>query len=416
MFDRLSLLLTSGRQEFTFWLSRILMIMTMVTAFFTYKGAALGASTFNEHASATVFAIGSAVAIYAFWSLVFKSALDWETPETKRLGLIVVGVGVCFILPLSSVFNASGIDRGQVLDHHQTLYINDLSDTLEALLAENKSLTGIISGSRQREGRYDTLGKDEGQYGTTSGVAGNGGAVQTALIGAAKRFDGLAQELEDFQEEADKTLKAALVRLERIRAIAGSSKPIGERDRLIKNEVDILRADFAKLDGDAMKDAAERTIASIPREVRLAANYSKNDETKQAQADALDRLSDELETSTEELLAALNENDLEGEDEIPLYDPMSPTRAIIAYWPQVVPQLAGGAAIDLMPLALLFFCLVSLSARTAEETAVDALLNGTSGAELFRIIAIWDALKDDKQSDEVSQSIRDAALRNLKKG
>jgi len=413
MFEKLSLLLASGSPAFTHWVHRILVLLAMVTGYFTYKGASLGAVNFDDHATSTVFAIGSGIAIFAFWALVFKSALDWESGKAKKLGLAVVGAGTLFILPLSSVYNAAGIDRGGVLEHHQTLFINDVSQTLDGIIESNKDLHGVIVEGRQLSGRYRGLGEAELNSGGTSGVGGTG-AVQSALQGAADRLQKMVEEIEEFQRSSDRTLATAQLRMERIREVSGSARPIAERDRLIKNEVDLLRADFAKLDSDAVRQAVSRTVRALPREVRLAANYSRNSRTRRAQSDALDRLQEEISEAAQTLDAAVTAKSGE-RIEIPAYEPISATRAIMLYWPQVIPQLAGGIAIDLTPLALLCFCLVSLGAKSREEIAGEALLQGTSVGDLLRIIALWDVLRNDKQSAPLMQQLYDLAFRDLKK-
>lgn len=412
MFDKLSVAVASGKGEFPRWIQKILALLAMASTFFTFKGASIGADTFDETAAASVFAIASGIAIYAFWIFVFRSVLEWETRKDKVRGLSIVTVGLLFIIALSSTYNVVGIDKGAVLTHHQALYIDSLALEMADILEANNELEGKEAEIRQNKSRYGTLAENE-LKGSVSGTGGKG-AVYHALLGTAGRLNGLLGEINSFQITADAAAKAARTRLERMRAIQSSSRSFVARDRMIKTESDLLRADFVEMDSKALNDGVSRTISGLAGESDLVSSFSRDKGTEQLQREAIERLQDEISKTATSLDNAFAQN-VDEDEGFPAYRPISPTRAVLKYWPQIIPQWSGGIALDTTPLALLAFVLLSLGARPREETERKRVLHGTSAADLLEIIMIWDALKDDKPSTELSKLFRDTLINGFKK-
>ena len=320
MFDKLSVAVASGKGEFPKWIQKILALLAMASTFFTFKGASIGADTFDETAAASVFAIASGIAIYAFWIFVFRSIPEWETRRDKLRGLSIVGGGMLFIIALSSTYNVVGIDKGAVLTHHQVLYTDSLAIELAEIVEANKVIESREADIRQGEVRYRGLAGNE-LKGSVSGTGGKG-AVYHALLGTAGRLNGLLGEIDGFQKTAELTAKAARTRLERMRAVTNSSKPFAERNRMIKAESDLFRADLAKLDAQALNESVARAIAGLSSEVDIVSNFSRNKATEKLQREAVERLRREISKTAASLNKAFTEEPNEGES-FPAYDPIS---------------------------------------------------------------------------------------------
>lgn len=400
MLEKLSVSLTKRDGSFAKRVRKVLMATTMVTSFFSFKGLSADAETFNDVATASVFAIGTGVAFYAFWDFTFRSAPEWETIEDKVKGLGIVGAGMAFILALSSTYNVVGVDGGSIMSFHQGIYVEELADERAKIEDGNTVLTALEADIRQGEARYRTLAESEKGGGTLSGSGGTG-AVHSALVGTADRLGGLLSEVTAFRERAVQIDETARRRLDRMRAIINSSDPFAKRDRDLKTEADRLRSDFASLDAEALSDAIARTVSGLSSEVELVANFSNNTGTEARQRAAIERLRSEIANTAASLNAAFAPSAIEEEnDEVfPAYVPISPTGAVREYWPQLLPQWSGGIAMDAMPLALLAFALLSLNARPRKVVDREALLE-TPVSELIRLELIWAMLQRDPSKPE----------------
>lgn len=400
MLEKLSVALAKRDGHFTKKVSTILLGTTMVTSFFSFKGLSADAETFSDVATASVFAIGTGIAFYAFWEFTFRSAPEWETFQDKLKGLGIVGAGMAFILALSSTYNVVGVDGGDVLAFHQSIYVEELADERAEIEDDNTILAALEAEIRQGEARYRALGESERNSGTLSGSGGTG-AVYSALVGTADRLAGLLSEVTAFRARAAQIDQTARQRLDRMRAIVNSSEPFAVRDRLLKTESDKLRSDFASLDASGLNDAIARTVSGLSSEVDLVANFSANSGTEARQRQAIGRLQTEIANTAASLNTAFAPAAGDGEDEeaFPAYVPISPTGAVREYWPQLLPQWSGGIAMDAMPLALLAFVLLSLGAQPRKVIEQKVLLD-TPVSELLQRELLWELLKRDPSDPE----------------
>lgn len=404
MLEKLSVSLSKRDGPFAKRVRKVLMATTMVTSFFSFKGLSADAETFNDVATASVFAIGTGITFFAFWDFSFRSISEWQTTEDKVKGLGIVGAGMAFILALSSTYNVVGVDGGDIMSFHQGIYVEELADERAKIDDENSSLEAFEAEIRQSTARYRTFATSEKEGGTLSGSGGTG-AVYSALVGTADRLDGLLSEVTAFRARAAQIDETARRRLDRMRAIVNSSDPFAKRDRLLKTEADRLRSDFASLDADALSDAIARTVSGLSSEVELVANFSNNAGTEARQRDAIERLQSEIANTATSLNAAFapSENEERDDEVFPAYVPISPTGAVREYWPQLLPQWSGGIAMDAMPLALLAFALLSLNARPRKVIEREALME-TPASELIKHELIWAMLKRDPSNpDRVDQ-------------
>lgn len=411
--QKLSIALTKRDGPFAKRVRKFLLATTMVTGFFSFKGLSANAETFSDVATASVFAIGTGIAFFGFWDVVFRSAPEWDTMEDKLKGLSITGVGMAFILALSSTYNVVGVDGGDIMSFHQSIYIEELADERAEIENENASLAAFEAEIRQASARYRALADSEQSGGTLSGSGGTG-AVYSALVSTADRLEGLLAEVSAFRAKAAQIDDTARRRLDRMRAIINSTKPFAERDRLLKTEADKLRSDFASLNASALNDAIARTVEGLSSEVALVANFSGNAGTEARQREAIERLQAEIANTAASLNAAFAPSASEEDDQetFPAYNPISPSGAVREYWPQLVPQWSGGVAMDAIPLALLAFILLSLSARPRKELEQEALLETPVG-ELVRYELIWELLKRDPSTPERVESLQRNAFQEL---
>jgi len=381
MDEKFSTLVATGNLKF---IKPSLAVLAIASGFFTFKGAALGAETFGEKGMATVFAVASSVAIYTFWNVVTKSAREWETLKDKMLGTSTVIGGMAFIIALSSTYNVAGIDRGAALEHHNHEYIGELSDSLDLGFQDTQFLEGVAAELRQGILRFERLAKDEIENGTISGRPGKG-AVSDALFGIAERLRELLSEVQTFQQQAITLSASSRTRLENIRQIQLSSKPLAQRTREIESQSDALRNELARMDSNGLSEAIQRTLSSLHREVDLRANFSADNTIRARQEAALERVRDEIQQTTGTLAGFVTSANADGDQiGIRAFKGISPTKAVLKYWDQILPQWAGGIALDATPFAILIFMLISMGSRPMSTIHIEEVL-GTSVRKVMQV-------------------------------
>ncbi|MEM7666335.1 MAG: hypothetical protein AAF250_10815 [Pseudomonadota bacterium] len=318
------------------------------------------------------------------------------------------------ITALSSQFNVAGVNGGRILTHHNELFVNNLSEGLSERTEAISTVEGFGADVRQSRDRYAELGATERKTGTASGSPGVG-AVSNALISTSGRLDRLAGEIITFVTIADAAGDAARERLDRIRAINVSDMSYSERSRLIKQESDLLRADFAKMDAANLNAIIARTVNALPNEIRLLEQYSRNPNTKAQQAAALERLRVEIQGTSDALRAALSD------ESVALAAPaqfqlISPTKAIRVYWTELVPEWAGGLALDWAPLALLGLMMISLNGLSSDKLEQIARMKRLSAYDLMIAVQAMHGLNDARADEEVVKNMKRAAYSDFKGG
>jgi len=346
----------------------ILAVLAAASALFTYSGASIGAESFLEKSRATVFALGGASAIYLFWMIVLWVVPNMKTLWQKTLTLMIVGLGCVLIFWLSSAFNVAGLAGKDALELHQSRYVGGLEDSLGAQFKHALIIEGVAADIRIEIARYKAAAEDEFKNGTYSGTPGPA-AVVDALNAIKGRLEALRNEADGFVQAVEARRTQAGVRLEKIRKIAFSNKPLPRRMRDIAKESDLLRSALARMDAKNLAESVKRTLEALPREIALQARFSKDAEMARRQREALARVGADVEQSAR-TLGAFIEKATEGAPAgIRAFEKISAVRAVVTYWENYIPFWAGSISLDIAPLAVVVFMLIAMNTKTPAELA-----------------------------------------------
>lgn len=389
-------------------ITAVLSVIAIATTMFTYNGASIDAVTFLEKARATVFAIAGGSVIWLFWEYTIRIVPNLKG-KWSRSGALGVAAAFCaMIFFISSSFNVTAFAGKAALDLHLSRFVGQLEETFADQYRQSLIIEGAASDIRMEAARYGEAAQREIKSGFYSGNPGPG-AVVNALVMIQNRLLELEDEANTFLSEVDALNASVQTRLEKIRKIASSDKPLNRRMRVIAKESDALRSDFAQMDSHNLSESIARTLRALPGEVDMQTSFSANSATARRQKTALDKVRNELSRTSLALDEFMSVSSAEPVVRIAAFEKMTPGRAVQVYWKNFIPFWAGGIALDMAPLAIVLYLMIGLSSKTPAQLARMAQLNMTL-EEIARGKLSEDALRRMGIDPDSLQSLNDDIL------
>ncbi len=343
-----------------------LLLLTVASMYFTYGGVTLFAENFEDKAHGSVFAIGSGMAIYLFWWAALKTVPFQEDKRQIALGLISTLVGVFMIFWVSTMQNIRDLVGLDALEKHVSVSVGTTEDIIDFKYQRGQLIEGVAVDIRSEIERYKTAAENEFKYGTYSGVAGPG-AVHSALLDIHGSFVTLGSEAETFIGRVNNTNISSQGRLVKLREIASSERSYNDRTRLMSRETNAMRAELARVNVDNFAASVLRTLEGLPSKLELVSTFSKDADVARRQRLALDKIRKDIELSNSKLRVFIDAVTANPGPEFEAFEKLSPEAAIIRYWINYAPFIAGGLSLDLAPFWALLFIIIAVARLTPED-------------------------------------------------
>lgn len=398
----------------------LLGLIAFGSAFFSFRGMAIDATSFMETASASVYAILTGIGIYLFWTGALNIVPTLRSVKHRLLGWAGVGAGLVAILLYSALMNATSFRGDAAREHHLLTSIK----TAEASLDENyraaQQLLGLLPELRSYGRRYTGFAEGEFESGIYSSAPGTG-AVHVSLLAIASGLDNLVLDIESYETNTASIYSRASARLTEMRRIRLMDAPLPERMRRIEQQFDLMGQDLADIDARIPARTTMRVASSMADEINVEGmTYSRNREIAARQREALLSLRADVGRASENLrnaAATIADGELRPFER---FQPLSATRAVLTYRAQYVPEIAGAIALDFAPLFLLILICVGVYEKTREELKYDAFARITV-EDLIMAGAANDVLKNSHLSPRGMEAAAQRTLgflddEDLKKG
>ena len=311
--------------------------------------------------------------IFLFWDIALKVLPSLKTRPEKVLALANTLCGCALIFFLSCVFNVAGMTGKDALEKHVSVYVGSLEEVVDERFRQSQLVDGLGVDVRGEAIRYKRAAESEFTSGVYSGQ-GSKGAVFNALNSIGGRLERVADETDKFTRERERLGRHARSQLEKIRKIASSDKPLNERMRQIARESDELRADLVRMDPRQLAESVARTLDALPGEVDLQSDFSGNAQVAEQQEAALTKIREDIERSSDKLGSFIEKATSNDVPQIKSFDQIRAVRAVIVYWQNYIPFWVGGIVLDIAPLAVVFFLMIAVNARTPQEIAITRIL------------------------------------------
>ncbi|MEO1318087.1 MAG: hypothetical protein AAFW01_16100, partial [Pseudomonadota bacterium] len=231
--------------------------------------------------------------------------------------------------------------------------------------------------------RYRRAAVGECSGGERTGKGGEG-TICFTLRGVAKQLTTLGDEqLPALINEAQGAGSEAQSVLDAMRKAATGAGDAAEKAVAVARSVDQLRQTLVELDSAKALTLIRAGVGALPAEVDKLPLSAKTPAGRAAQRAALDALKAELSTLVQRFEAEIDANAVTTLEPLPTLEPLNAAMAVFRYRDHYVPFWVAGAALDLMPLAILLFLLVQRATLTDEELAIREVLGLTLRDQLL---------------------------------
>lgn len=339
----------------------VLSVLSLVSGYFTYQGAAslfaTAGSSFVNSASAGVFSIGVTAGIYLFWHMAMGIAPAMPTVRSRVLAMAITALGWPFLIALSSWLNVTAMAGNAALELHMTKSVPAFELALEDAGRHARLAERLVPDLKAAADRYAGLAAAERSSGRITGVAGNGGIADT-LEGVSRQLGGLVSQVGDAGKQVDAAAADGRKSLEKMRAISVSKEPLDRRMQDFAVEADGIKALIVRMEGKGLAESIGRSAAALSDTV-IERVSSRNAQVASAQAEALARIREDLARTGASIAEVAAQIAAQPAIRAPDFDRISVVRAVVKYAGSFVPFWAGGIALDLLPTLLILYLMLA---------------------------------------------------------
>ncbi len=365
-----------------------LAVLALASGVYTYlgvRGILDGSATFVFFA-AIIYAAAVSVAIYAFWSFMLRF-MPLVADAGKRLAMaVVMAVGCCFIIAMSSWLNAAALAGSAALEQHLAVtlegYVADLDDAHGNALAAQSLLPDV----QRAADRFSRLAADERESGALTGTTGSGSVVQL-LTQMAAQMNELSTSITASRAEVTGLFEQGSAHLAKMRELVSAPGEIAPRADQFSAEVVQLTAVIAALQETGVAPSVKRAAADLS--VGFIAPVSDGGTVDLVNRQ--DQVIETVRTSVAAQSAALSQ----AADEILAAPPVEPRRfvplssaeAVLRYWSDFIPSWAGAISLDLLPVVMVLILMIVHDAMRHETRNMEEAESITA-AEMMRALSL----------------------------
>jgi hypothetical protein len=339
----------------------VLMVLSMVSAYFTFLGARslFGAerASYLNSASAAVFSIGVTAGIFIFWHMALSIVPPMQSGKTRLLGLAITALGWPFLIALSSWLNVTAMAGGAALDLHMAKSIPAFERAVDDASRSAHLAEKLVPDLKAAADRYAGLAQAERTGGRISGVAGNGGIADT-LDGVSRQLGGLRAQISEASRQADAIAAQARASVEKMRTISVSKAPLDGRLEDFAGEADKIKALIGRMDKKGLAESIQRSSAALADSV-IERVSSRNAQVAAAQSEALARIREDLAGTGAAIAGVAAQIAAEPAVSAPEFERISVVRAVVRFAGSFLPFWAGGIALDLLPTLLILYLMLA---------------------------------------------------------
>ncbi|MCP5366726.1 MAG: hypothetical protein H6907_09970 [Hyphomicrobiales bacterium] len=363
-------------------IDRLLAVLGVVTTYFSFLGAKLLADaagvTWLNRSSAVIYAVGTGVAIFTFWTIALRVVPTLPAGRFRLAGMGITAGGCLAVVAISAWLNVTGLGGPAAMDIHMTGVIAAYEDGLSTVYGEARRAEALITDLRAHSRRFARMAEDERKSGRISGTPGPG-TVSETLIDLSVQLDDLANAVETYLADVGKLSETARSQLESLRHQAALDAPAADRMRAMAATGDKLRATLQEMRGKSPGASAARVIRALSAGIAAKPVDGRSHRVQESQRRALAEVQGRMEeTARDVALLATNLNGPDGPSQgVPVVERIGPMEAVYRHAGALVPMWAGGIAIDLIPTVIILYLMLVYAVREDAEEERDRLRDMT---------------------------------------
>lgn len=365
----------------------VLLVLSSVSGLLTYQGMKETfldvAAGWLAHVAVAAVALAITLIIYLFWRTAFRAADALKRGGPLLAGMCITLAFLPVILGMSSWFNVAGTAGARAIERHLMLEVGRMEEVVAQHLLAGLAIERFAPLLQLEAERYRRAAVGECSGGERTGKGGEG-TICFTLRGVAKQLTTLGDEqLPALIKQAQRAGSEAQSVLDAMRKAATGAGGAAEKAVAVARSVDQLRQTLVELDSAKALTLIRAGVGALPAEVDKLPLSAKTPAGRAAQRAALDALKAELSTLVKRFEAEIDANAVTTPERLPTLEPLNAAMAVFRYRDHYVPFWVAGAALDLMPLAILLFLLVQRATLTDEELARREVLGLTLRDQLL---------------------------------
>ena len=342
-------------------ITRVLVILSAVSAYFTYRGAVLvldeaGVSWDNRMAAAA-FAIAVWAMIYLLWYLALRII---PGAGRYRLPGLAIVVFICLLLAgMSTWLGAAGLagTAAETLDlwHRMARAEATVANSYEGV----RRIEALTPALERAAKSYRRLARQERDHGKLTGHPGRG-TVEQSLDLIAADLDDVNAAIARFLEGAKGRAAEAREKLEAMRQAIARDETPALRVRAFARHADGLRAILVEMGGQSLALSVRQALEALPSGFAVLPVSQRSKSLAKDQRRAIEQLRADIAGTAATLGALAAEIAAAPQESLANDPPLGPTAAIFRYAADFWPYWAGSAGLDFSVVGVLLFLMLAL--------------------------------------------------------
>lgn len=359
-----------------------LVILSAASGLMTYQGLkivmASVAAPWLTYVVAGVMSLAITVMIFAFWRTAFDAIGAFRRGLPIGYGMLITVCFVPFIIGISSWFNVTGIAGQSAMEHHLIKSLGRIEVAIDARAAGSMVSDQFGPALQLAANSYAKEASAECSSGPRTGSGGEGTVCYTLRAVAAQLNEIANVRLPSATQGSVSVAGEARALLQEMRQVAAGRGTVDQKTIEVARLLDQLRGAMAAMNGNRSVALLRAGVSALPGETSKRALSAKSEAGRARQQAALNDLNRELRLFADEVIDRINALPPEVSGVLPPLERLNAAIAVYRYAGHYVPFWIAGIALDLMPLALLFFLLVQRACMTEEEQMIGEVLDRTN--------------------------------------
>jgi hypothetical protein len=376
----------SGVETMTRFALAVLALASGVYTYLGVRGILDGSATFVFFA-AVVYSAAVSVAVYAFWSFMLRFVPLVAEPSKRVAMFLVMAVGCCFIMAMSSWLNAAALAGSAALEQHMAVTLEGYAADLDQAHANALGTQSLLPDVQRAAERFSRLAADERESGALTGTTGSGSVVQL-LSQMAAQMEELANTITGSRENVQTLFDQGSAHLATMRELLSSPGVIEPRADQFSAETVQLTAVIAALQQTGVAASVKRASADLSAGFIAPVADGASPDLINRQDQVLRTVQTSVAAQSTALSQAADEILGQPAVEPRRFVPLSSAEAVLRYWSDFIPSWAGAISIDLLPVVLVLVLMIVHDAIRRDGTAL-ADADTMTAAEMLRAVNLY---------------------------
>lgn len=348
----------------------------------TVRGMWLEASNLAEMLWSVLAGIMITIFMFLYWRWLIDRLANSESMTGRALAAATLVLWLPIMFFSSTTYNASAINGNAARETEMHRHVEQAGRHAARVYEQAGLIRAVATDIELEAGLYRSAAQAEKTAGKYSRRPGKG-AVSDTLGNIAGRIEELQATITEHLKQARAQADKAQGHLAAMREALAADKPVAWRMKTLARRSDQLRRNLTDLGGADIAGTVQRALEALPAIAEGQLKLSAHRGTAAGQRRALDMIRSDLARTSGVLSRSVAALPRGAPDSYPTLAQVSAYRAIALHWEQYISTWVASMAMDLCPLAIAVFLLLSVSEKTREQLVWERVLQVTAEQQIY---------------------------------